>query len=106
MRPQRLLGCVLSHTEVNRARTIMLCLARYNGLIMATSIQHHPLTVEQRTQLDQDLTIIQERLQNIAVLMHAGYGEESHAAIRADEVDGALQRLKWELERMQEGGAG
>jgi hypothetical protein len=67
---------------------------------MTTSIHHHPVTTEQRTQLDQDLNVIQERLQNIAVLMHACYGDESQAAIRADEVDAALQRLKWELERM------
>jgi hypothetical protein len=33
--------------------------------------------------------------------MHACYSDESQAAIRADEVDGALQRLKWELDRMQ-----
>ena len=68
---------------------------------MATSIQRHPLTVEQRRQLDQDIAIVQERLQNISVLMHACYGDESQPAIRADEVDGALQRLKWQLERMK-----
>jgi hypothetical protein len=33
--------------------------------------------------------------------MHACYGDESQAAIRADEITGALQRLKWELERIQ-----
>jgi hypothetical protein len=67
---------------------------------MTTSIQHYPITVEQRTQLDQDLKVIQERLQAIGILMHACYGDASHAAIRADEVDAALQRLKWELERL------
>jgi hypothetical protein len=68
---------------------------------MATSIHRHPLTVEQRRRLDQDIAIVQERLQNISVLMHACYGDESQAAIRADEITGALQRLKWELERIQ-----
>ena len=67
---------------------------------MPTSI-HHPLTIEQRTQLERDLNAVQERLQNITVLMHACYGDESQPAIRADEVDAALQRLKWELERMK-----
>lgn len=67
---------------------------------MAPSI-HHPLTSEQRIQLREDLDLVEERLQNIAVLMHACYGDEGQAAIRADEVDGALQRLKWELQRMQ-----
>ena len=68
---------------------------------MATSIHRHPLTVEQRRRLDQDIAIVQERLQNISELMHACYGDESQAAIRADEITGALQRLKWELERIQ-----
>jgi hypothetical protein len=68
---------------------------------MATSIHRHPLTVEQRRRLDQDIAIVQERLQNISALMHACYGDESQAAIRADEITGALQRLKWELERIQ-----
>jgi hypothetical protein len=67
---------------------------------MPTSIHHYPLTGEQRTQLEQDLKLIQERLQAIDVLMHACYGDDSQAAIRADEVDAALQRLKWELERL------
>jgi hypothetical protein len=67
---------------------------------MTTSIHHYPITAEQQTQLDQDLKVIQERLQAIDVLMHACYGDASQAAIRADEVDAALQRLKWELERL------
>ena len=66
----------------------------------ATSI-HHPLSHEQRTQLREDLALVEERLQNIAVVMHACYGDENQAAIRTDEVNGALQRLKWELERMK-----
>jgi hypothetical protein len=68
--------------------------------VMAASI-HHPLTPEQRTQLREDIALVEERLQNIAVLMHACYGDENQVAIRADEVDGALQRLKWELDRIQ-----
>jgi len=67
---------------------------------VVTSI-HYPPTPEQRTQLREDLALVEERLQSIAVVMHACYGDESRAAIRADEVDGALQRLKWELDRMQ-----
>jgi hypothetical protein len=61
----------------------------------------HPLTPDQRTQLQEDLALMEERMHNIAVLMHACHGDESQAAIRADEVDAALQRLKWELERMK-----
>jgi hypothetical protein len=61
----------------------------------------HPLTIEERTQLERDLNVVQERLQNIALLVHTCYGDASQPAIRAGEVGGALQRLKWELERIQ-----
>jgi hypothetical protein len=56
----------------------------------------------QRWQLDQDLIYIQERLQEIIVLMRVCYGQESQPAVRAEETVGALQRLTWELERAQE----
>jgi Trm5-related predicted tRNA methylase len=59
----------------------------------------HPLTAEQAVQLRRDLTLVEERLQDIAILMRICYGEESQAVIRADETSAALQRLKWELER-------
>jgi hypothetical protein len=67
---------------------------------MTTSV-HHPLTPEQRIQLGEDLALVEERMQNIAVLMHACYGDESQASIRADEGDATLQRLKWKLDRRQ-----
>ena len=66
---------------------------------MATSADRHPLTSEQNTLLRHDLTLIEEKLQDVCVLMHACYGDESQPAIRADETAAALQRLKWELER-------
>jgi hypothetical protein len=69
---------------------------------MSTPMQRFPLTAEQRTQLDQDLRHIEERLQDISVLMRACYGEESQAAIRAGETSNALQRFKWALEQAQE----
>ncbi len=69
---------------------------------MPAPIKRHPLTSEQRTQLDQDFRYIEERLQDIIVLMQACYGEASQPTVRAEETAGALQRLKWELERMQE----
>jgi len=58
-----------------------------------------PLTEEQAVQLRHDLTLIEERLQDIAILMRVCYGEDSQAVVRADETAAALQRLKWELER-------
>ena len=69
---------------------------------MSAPMQRFPLTAEQKSQLDQDLKYIEQRLQDITVLMRAGYGEDSQAAVRAEEISAALQRLKWELERAQE----
>ena len=69
---------------------------------MPTSVDRHPLTREQQTLLRHDLTLIEEKLQDISILMHACYGDESPAAIRADETAAALQRLKWELERTRQ----
>jgi Trm5-related predicted tRNA methylase len=66
---------------------------------MPTSKDVRPLTDEQVVQLRRDLTLVEERLQDIAILMHVCYGEDSQAVIRADETAAALQRLKWELER-------
>jgi Trm5-related predicted tRNA methylase len=66
---------------------------------MPTSRDIRPLTSEQEVQLRHDLTLVEERLQDIAILMRVSYGEESQAVIRADETAASLQRLKWELER-------
>ena len=68
---------------------------------MPTSRDVHPLTQEQAVQLRHDLTLVEERIQDIAILMRVCYGEDSQAVIRADETANALQRLKWELERTQ-----
>ena len=69
---------------------------------MATSVKLHTPTIEERKQLDEDLGLIEEKLQGIIVLMRNCYGKNSNAAIRADEIAGAIQRLEWELERVQE----
>jgi Trm5-related predicted tRNA methylase len=66
---------------------------------MPTTKDVRPLTDEQTVQLRRDLTLVEERLQDIATLMRVCYGEESQAVIRADETAAALQRLKWALER-------
>ena len=66
---------------------------------MPTSRDLRPLTNDQAVQLRHDLTRVEERLQDIAILMRISYGEESQPVIRADETAAALQRLKWALER-------
>jgi len=63
------------------------------------------LTIKQGVQLQSDLTLVEERLQDIAVLMRVCYGEDSQPAIRADEAAGALLCLKRELERWKTAGA-
>jgi hypothetical protein len=69
---------------------------------MPLSQERHPLTNEQRRELDEDLAYVEERLQAIAVLMRACFGEGTQPDIRAGELAGALQRLKWELERTEQ----
>jgi hypothetical protein len=74
----------------------------HNDIIgtMATSRDDmHPLTNEQTVQLRRDLTLVEQRLHDIAILMRVCYGAESQVVIQADEAAAAFQRLKWELER-------
>jgi hypothetical protein len=68
---------------------------------MATS-SNPRFTIDQRQRLDQDIADIEEKLHSITRLVRVYYDADSPAAIRADEVDGAVQRLKWELERGQQ----
>ena len=42
---------------------------------------------------------MKERAEEIAQLMTAGYGPSDRKAVRADELNAAIQRLQWELER-------
>jgi hypothetical protein len=69
---------------------------------MTTSIDTHLVTGVQQSQLDRDISDIGEKLQSITRFIRARYGDNSQSAIRADETAGALQRLKWELERVQQ----
>ena len=69
---------------------------------MSTPTKRHPLTAEQKRQLDEDIAYVEERLRDISVLMRVCHGDNSQAAIRADETAASLQRLKWELERAQQ----
>jgi lipase chaperone LimK len=66
---------------------------------MPTSADLRPLTDEQAVQLQNDLALVEERLQDITILMRVCFGNESQAFARAEETSAALQRLKWELER-------
>jgi len=75
---------------------------RYNGHHYGHFSYTHPPTIQERKRLDEDLSLIEEKVQGIIVLMRDCYGKNSNAAIRADEIAGAIQRLEWELERVQQ----
>ncbi len=85
-------------------------MSRYRGPLPARQVQRlrsapmkrYPITSDQKRQLDEDLTKVDDRLQEIIILMRATYGEESQPVIRAEETAAALQRLKWVLERTQQ----
>ena len=59
----------------------------------------YPLTIAQLRQAKEDLTAMQERAEEISRLMTAAYGSSDSRAIRAGEVNAAIQRMQWELER-------
>ena len=42
---------------------------------------------------------MKDRAEEIAKLMAAGYGVSDPRAVRAGELNAAIQRLQWELER-------
>jgi hypothetical protein len=60
---------------------------------------HYALSVSQSAQLDRDLTEMRDRAEEIANLVAASFGCDTNIAIRAAEVDAALQRLQWCLDR-------
>src|SRR5579863_4508264 len=63
---------------------------------------HHPITKEQRETLDRDLATIMKTLGDIAILLRGIYGEKGQPLTRAQEAQGAVQRLIWVLERQAE----
>ena len=71
----------------------------FSETFMPPSRDVRPLTNDQAVQLRRDLTLVEERLQDIAILLRVCYGEDSQVVDRADETAAALQRLKWALER-------
>ena len=70
---------------------------------MPLPIERYPLTLEQRTQLDEDLVCVEDRLEAITALMRACNGDDSPLVTRAGDVADALQRLKWEIGRTEQG---
>jgi len=67
---------------------------------MPTSSKQRPLTCQQEARVHDDLAAVEEKLHAFTSLTRACYGEDSQVFIRADEILCALQRFKWELERV------
>ena len=59
----------------------------------------YPLTVAQLRQAKEELSAMKDRAEKISRLMTAGYGDSDPRTIRAGELNAAIQRLQWELER-------
>ena len=59
----------------------------------------YPLTVTQLHQAKEELAAMKEQAEEISQLMMAGYGASDPKAIRAGELNSAIQRLQWEIER-------
>ena len=59
----------------------------------------YPLTIAQLRQTREDLSAMKDQAEEISRLLSAGYGDSDPKAIRAGELNSAIQRLIWELER-------
>lgn len=59
----------------------------------------YPLTIAQLRQTRQDLGAMKEQAEEISRLIAAGYGDADPKSIRAGELNSAIRRLIWELER-------
>jgi hypothetical protein len=59
----------------------------------------YPLTIAQLRQAKEDLATMHEQAEEISRLLAAGYGTSDPKTIRAGELNAAIQRLQWELER-------
>ncbi len=68
----------------------------------------HPITEEQRRDLNESLAAVMRTLDSAAILLRACYGENDASVMRAAEASGAVQRLIWAVERRgaQRQGAG
>jgi hypothetical protein len=62
-------------------------------------MKHYPMSKEQREFLERDLAAIREKLLSISTLLCACYEDHEPSVRRAEEVEAAVQRLIWALER-------
>jgi len=62
-------------------------------------MKHHPMSTEQRAELDQSMGTISEMLEDIVGVLRACYDDHDSRTLRAEEVRAAMQRFRWALER-------
>ena len=62
-------------------------------------LDRYPLTISQLRQAKEELAVMKQRAEEISQLMAAGYGDADPRTIRAGELNAAVQRLQWELDR-------
>ncbi|MEO8594349.1 MAG: hypothetical protein ABI759_13615 [Candidatus Solibacter sp.] len=61
--------------------------------------ERYPLTIAQLRQTKEDLAAMKDQADEISRMLSAGYGDADPKSIRAGELNSAIQRLIWELER-------
>ena len=62
----------------------------------------YPLTVVQLRQLHEDLARMHSEANEITTMLTAAYGDSDERAVRASETVGAIQRLRWQIERAEQ----
>jgi hypothetical protein len=60
---------------------------------------HELLSIQQLQQVQEDMTELAHRAEEIENLMLAAYVPQDPQAVRAQEICAAIQRLQWAMER-------
>ena len=67
--------------------------------------EHYPITKDQLQEIQRDVLEMNARADDLAQLLAAAFGEIDQRTIRAKEIDAALQRLQWAMQRSDGTGA-
>jgi hypothetical protein len=66
---------------------------------LPNTAEHYPLTRDQLQEVQKDVLEMNTRADELAQLLAAAFGEADQRTIRAKEIDAALQRLQWAMQR-------
>ena len=66
---------------------------------LPNTAEHYPLTNDQLQEVQRDVLEMNARADELAQLLAAAFGEADQRTIRAKEIDAALQRLQWAMQR-------